>query len=60
MEKATVDSMEVYEDLQDHKKRLVLTNTRQFIEEEIEEVTMNDKEYLNHVKERQRKKRKKL
>ena len=52
MEKATVDSMEVYEDLQDHKKRLVLTNTRQFHEEDIEEVTMTDKQYLNYVRER--------
>ena len=51
MEKATVDSMEVYEDLQDHKKRLVLTNIRQFHEEEIEEVTMTDKQYLAYVKE---------
>lgn len=52
MEKATVDSMEVYEDLQDHKKRLILTNIRQFHEEEIEEVTMTDKQYLAYVRER--------
>ena len=51
MDRAQVDPMEVYYDLQDEKKRLVLTNIRQFDEEDYDETNMTDSEYLKMTRE---------
>ena len=51
MDRAQVDPMKVYYDLQDEKKRLVLTNIRQFDEEDYDETNMTDSEYLKMTRE---------